>query len=107
MMNRAEEQFADARSRMADDFRTMIADGEELMIAAASVSGEGFAAARTKFEDKLKSAKAGLASLSQPMLDRTRNTALAAHEYVRGNPWTAAGAAMAAGVLIGLLSAKR
>jgi ElaB/YqjD/DUF883 family membrane-anchored ribosome-binding protein len=107
MTNRAVEQFDDAKSRMADDFRTMIADGEELMKAAASVSGDGFAVARTKFEGKLKSAKAGLADLSQPILNRTRDTALAAHEYVSGNPWTAAGVAMAAGVLIGVLSAKR
>ena len=107
MMNRAVEQFDDARSRMAGDFRTMIADGEELMKAAASVSGEGFAAARTKFEGKLKSAKEELAGLSRPMLDRTRETAIAANEYVRGNPWTAVGVAMAAGVLIGVLAAKR
>jgi hypothetical protein len=39
MTNRAVEQFDDAKSRMADDFKTMIADGEELMKAAASVSG--------------------------------------------------------------------
>jgi len=107
MTNRAVEQFDDAKSRMAGDFRTMIADGEELMKAAASVSGEGFAVARTKFEGKLKNAKAELASLSQPLLDRTRRTALSAQEYVHGNPWTAAGMAMAAGVLIGLLSARR
>jgi ElaB/YqjD/DUF883 family membrane-anchored ribosome-binding protein len=107
MTMRSMEQYDDAKSRMASDFRTMIADGEELMKAAASVSEESFAVARTKFEQKLKGAKAELAILSQPLLDRTRHTALAAHEYVRGNPWTAAGVAMAAGVLIGVLSARR
>jgi ElaB/YqjD/DUF883 family membrane-anchored ribosome-binding protein len=35
---------------MAGDFRTMITDGEDLLKAAATVSGEGFAAARRKFD---------------------------------------------------------
>jgi len=101
------QQFEQARGRVAGDFRTMIADGEDLLKAAATVSGEGFAAARTKFEGKLRSAKAALADASQPVLDKTRESAAAADDYVRGNPWTAVGVAVAAGALIGFLAAKR
>ncbi len=107
MTKRAAGEFDRARGRMAVDFRTMITDSEDLLKAAAAVSGEGFAAARTKFEEKLKSAKASLAQASQPALDRTRESAAVADEYVRGNPWTAIGVAIAAGTLIGLLAAKR
>lgn len=107
MTNRAVEQFERARGRMASDFSTMITDSEDLLKAAATVSGEGFTAARTKFEEKLRRAKATLADASQPMLDRTRETATIADDYVHGNPWTAIGAALAAGVLIGFLAAKR
>ena len=107
MMNRAVNEFDRAKGRMAGDFRTMIADSEALLKAAASVSGKGFAAARTKFEDKLTRAKAALADASQPVFDRTRESAAAADDYVHGNPWTAVGVAMAAGVLIGFLAAKR
>jgi ElaB/YqjD/DUF883 family membrane-anchored ribosome-binding protein len=96
-----------ATGRMAGDFKTMITDGEDLLKAAASVSGEGFAAARAKFEDKLKSAKAALADASRPMLARTRETAAAADDYVHGNAWSAAGVAIVAGVLIGFLAARR
>jgi ElaB/YqjD/DUF883 family membrane-anchored ribosome-binding protein len=106
-MDRAMHEFDRARGRMAGDFRTMIADSEDLLKAAATVSGEGFTAARTKFEEKVKRAKATLADASQPLFDRTRETAAAADGYVRGNPWTAVGVATAAGVLIGLLAAKR
>ena len=52
-------------------------------------AGEGFGAARTKFEERVKSAKAMLADVSPP-------------EYIRGNPWTAVGIAAAAGLLEGL-----
>jgi ElaB/YqjD/DUF883 family membrane-anchored ribosome-binding protein len=107
MMDQAVDAFDRARGRMAGDFRTMITDSEELLKAAATVSGEGFAVARTKFEEKLKTAKATLAIASQPALDRARQTAAVADKYAHGNPWTVAGVAIAAGVLIGFLAAKR
>jgi ElaB/YqjD/DUF883 family membrane-anchored ribosome-binding protein len=107
MMDRAVDEFDRAKDRMAGDFRTMITDSEELLKAAATVSGQGFTAARTKFEEKLKSAKSRMADASQPVFDRTREAAAVADDYVSGNPWTAAGVAIAAGVLIGFLVAKR
>jgi ElaB/YqjD/DUF883 family membrane-anchored ribosome-binding protein len=107
MMDRAVKEFDRASGRMAGDFRTMITDGEDLLRAAATVSGEGFTAARTKFAEKLKSAKATLAEASQPVFDRTRETAGVADDYVRRNAWSAVGVAIAVGVLIGFLAAKR
>ena len=107
MMGRAVGEFDRATGRMAGDFRTMITDSEDLLKAAATVSGEGFAAARRKFEETLTSAKAALAAASQPVFDRTRKTAAAADGYVRGNPWTAVGVALAAGALLGFLTARR
>lgn len=106
-MNHAVDQFDRARSRITHDLRTMIADSEDLLNAVGSVSGEGFSAARTAFEEKLRAAKTRLAEASQPILDRTRETAAVADNYVHGNPWSTAGIAIAAGVLIGLLVARR
>ena len=93
-MNRALHEFDRARGQMAADFRTMINDSEDLLQAAASVSGEGFGAARSKFEERVKNAKAMLADAAQP-------------DYIRANPWTAVGIAVAAGLLIGFFVAKR
>lgn len=107
MMDRAVDEFGRAKGRMAGDFRTMITDSEELLKAAAMVSGEGFSAARAKFEEKVRRAKVALADVSQPVFDKTRETAAVADDYVRGNPWTAVGISIAAGVLIGFLAAKR
>lgn len=106
MMDQAVHEFDRAKGRMATDLRTMISDSEDLLKAAASVSGEGFSAARTKFVERLNSAKASLAEASQPVFDRTRETAAVADHFVRGNAWTVIGVAVAAGVLIGLLTAK-
>lgn len=107
MTNRAAVEFDRAKGRMAGDLRNMITDSEDLLKAAANVSGEGFAAARTKFEDRLASARDALAHASQPVIDRTKHSAAVADEYVHGHAWTAVGVAMAAGVLIGLLISKR
>ena len=94
MMNRALHDLDRAKGKMAADFRTMISDSEDLLKAAASVSGEGFGAARTKFEERVKNAKAMLAEAAQP-------------DYIRANPWTAVGIAVAAGLVMGFLFAKR
>jgi ElaB/YqjD/DUF883 family membrane-anchored ribosome-binding protein len=76
------------------DFKTMIHDSEDLLKAAAGVPGEAFGAARSKFEERVKNAKALLAEASQG-------------KYIRGNPWTAVGVAVAAGLLLGFLVARR
>ncbi len=107
MTERATERFERTKGRIADGLKVMIADGEELLKAAAAVSGEGFAEARTRFEDKLKSARNVLADASRPVLAKAGETAAAGNDYVRANPWTAVGVAAAAGLLIGLLAAKR
>lgn len=95
------------KARLAGDLKAMIADSEDLLHATAAVTGDGFAAARTRFENRLGRAKSALAEASEPLLARTRETASAADDLVRGNAWTAVGIAVAAGVLIGLLTAKR
>jgi ElaB/YqjD/DUF883 family membrane-anchored ribosome-binding protein len=94
MTNRAIQDFDRAKGKMAADFRTMINDSEDLLKAAAGVTGEGFGAARSKFEERVKSAKVMLADAAQ-------------REYIRSNPWTSVGIAVAAGLVIGFIAGKR
>jgi ElaB/YqjD/DUF883 family membrane-anchored ribosome-binding protein len=106
MMNQVDE-FNRARTRMAGDIKTVIADGEDLLKAAADVSGEGFAVARKKFAEKLGSARAKLADASEAAVGTAREVAAAADDYVHDSPWTAIGIAAAGGMLIGFLAARR
>ena len=94
MTQRAMHELDRAKGKMAADFRTMINDSEDLLKAAAGVSGEGFGVARTKFEERVKKAKAMLEEVSPP-------------EYIRANPWSAVGIAVAAGLVLGFIAAKR
>jgi len=102
-MAHAARDFDRAKGKMADDLRMIVDDGEDLLKAAANASGEGFTAARAKFAETVVSAKAKLADVSQPALEKARQ----ADEYVHGSPWTAIGVAAAFGLLIGYLVAKR
>jgi ElaB/YqjD/DUF883 family membrane-anchored ribosome-binding protein len=106
MMNQVDE-LKRAKSRMVGDIKAVIANGEDLLKAAADVSGEGFAVARAKFEEKLGSARVHLADAVQPAVDKARRTAATADGYVHDNPWTVIGVAAAAGILIGVLAARR
>jgi len=94
MMDTALHDFDRAKGKMAADFKSMINDSEDLLKAAAGVTGEGFGVARAKFEERVKRAKAMLGDAVQP-------------DYIRGNPWTAVGLALAAGLLVGFLAGKR
>jgi ElaB/YqjD/DUF883 family membrane-anchored ribosome-binding protein len=96
-------EFNRAKGKMADDLKMIVSDGEDLLKAAANASGEGFTAARAKFAEKVMSAKAKLADVSQPMVEKARQ----ADDYVHGSPWTVIGVAAAVGMLIGFLAAKR
>ncbi len=102
-MNRARH----AGERVADDLRAVIADGEELMSAAAAVSGEGIAAAREKFQRRLDLARGALERAAQPVTDRATAAARATQECVTEHPWAAVGVAAFAGLVIGLLVLKR
>ena len=106
-MKQSTAEFNQARGKMADDIKTVIADGEDLLKAAANVSGAGFAAAREKLDETLSGTRARLVDASRPAVDKARRTAAAANGYVHGNPWPVIGVAAAAGILIGFLAARR
>lgn len=102
-MEHAAVGFDRAKGKMAHDLKMIVSDGEDLLKAAASASGEGLAAAQAKFAKQVMSVKAKLADASQPVIDGARR----ADDYVQDNPWTAIGVAAAVGILIGFLAAKR
>lgn len=106
-MEQRTEEFNDARSRLTNDIKTVIADGEGVLKSAVNVSGAGLAVAREKFDGTLSSARAKLADASRPVVDKARRTAAAADDYVHDNPWTVMAVAVAAGALIGFLTTRR
>lgn len=106
-MEQRTEEFNQVRGKMAGDIKTVINDGEDLLKAAANMSGEGVAAVRDKLGEKLSSAGARLADASRPAVDMVRRSATAADGYVHGHPWTVIGTAAVVGAVIGFLASRR
>ena len=58
-------------------------------------------------EEKLESAKATLSQARAAVTDGAKHYAEVTDEYVHANPWKVLGVAAAAGVLVGILLARR
>jgi len=102
----AEEERV-TRGKLMEDLRAVVADAEELLKATASQTGERITAARAKAEESLKAAKARLAGEKAAVIARTKAAAKAADDHVRANPWMAVGIAVAFGLVLGILAARR
>jgi ElaB/YqjD/DUF883 family membrane-anchored ribosome-binding protein len=95
------------RGKLAEDLKAVFADADELLKATASQTGERIAAARSKAEESLRAAKVRLAQEEVAVMAKTRAAAKATEDYVRANPWKAAGITAAFGFVLGLLVTRR
>lgn len=96
-----------ARQKLAEDFRAVVNDTEELLRATANQTGERITAARTRLEETLHDTKVRLAELQETAIERTKVAARRTDEYVHEHPWQAVGVGAAIGVLVGMLIARR
>ena len=93
----------ESRERWIGDLRSVIADAEELLRATTSQAGDAVATARQKIEQSLIEGKKALADAEELMIQRSREAADIADDYVRENPWSAIGIAAGLGLLAGLM----
>lgn len=91
------------KERLVTDLRSLINDAEELLRATANQAGETAALARQKIEQSLIEGKKALADAEKILLQKTKEAADVADDYVRDNPWSAVGIAAGVGLLLGLL----
>ena len=101
------EATAAARQQLLTDLKAVIADSEELLRATAGAAGERTAAVRARVEESLRVARAKLDTIDDEVLGRMKEAARTTDEYVREHPWGAVGVAAAAGLLLGVLIARR
>jgi ElaB/YqjD/DUF883 family membrane-anchored ribosome-binding protein len=93
----------ETKDRLVDDLKSLIADAEELLRATTNQAGEAVAAARQKIERSLIEGKKALSDAEQVVIQRSKEAADFADDYVRENPWSAIGIAAGVGLLVGLL----
>jgi ElaB/YqjD/DUF883 family membrane-anchored ribosome-binding protein len=91
------------REKLVTDLKTLIADAEELLRASANQAGEKITVARQRIEQSLIEGKKSLADAERLFLERGKEAADMADDYVRENPWSAVGIAAGVGLVLGLL----
>lgn len=96
-----------SRDKLVADLKIVVADAEDLLRATASQAGEKVSVARERIQASLASARVKLVEAERVLLERTRQTAKVADEYVHENPWQAAGIAAAIGLVLGVLISRR
>jgi ElaB/YqjD/DUF883 family membrane-anchored ribosome-binding protein len=89
--------------KLMGDLRTLITDAEELLKATTSQAGEKVAVARQRIEQSLLEGKNALAEAEKVFIERSKEYADIADDYIRQNPWSAVGIAASVGLILGLL----
>ena len=92
-----------SRDRLVSDLKTLVADAEELLRATASQAGDKIGVARQKIEQSLIEGKKALADAEKNLVQKSKEAADVADDYVRENPWNAVGIAAGVGLVLGLL----
>jgi len=93
--------------KLVSDMKVVISDAEELLRATASAAGEKVSAARARMEDSLRTAKVKVGQAQEVVVDSAKAAAQATDDYVHANPWRAVGIAAVAGLIVGVLIARR
>jgi ElaB/YqjD/DUF883 family membrane-anchored ribosome-binding protein len=92
--------------RFFEDLKLFVADTEQLLRQARTVSGEGAIAARAEFERRLAQARDGFDSAREVAMDRMHDVRDRTEMWVRRDPWKAVGIAAGVGFLLGMLSGR-
>ena len=93
--------------KLMEELKLMVADAEELLVSTANQTGEATSIARSKIQKSLGVVKGRLHSAENALIDRTRQAAKVTDQYVHDNPWKAIGISACAGVIVGMLFARR
>lgn len=94
-------------SAISSEFKNFLADIEQLISEATSMTGDELAQAKTKLNDRIDSIKHSVVDMGESISNKARRGATVTNEYVHEQPWVAIGAGVAVGMLVGFLVSRR
>jgi len=106
-MSDAASTLKDGQRNLAEDFKAVVNDAEQLLRHAARDAGQGYGEARERLEESLKIAREEFAKLEGTVVDNARRAGRATDGYVHRHPWESIGIGAGIGLLLGLLIARR
>jgi ElaB/YqjD/DUF883 family membrane-anchored ribosome-binding protein len=92
-------------SRVSREFHNFVADIEDLIADATSLTGDDLARAKARIGDRIAAAKVSIEEMGGVIVQRARKTAVATDTYVREQPWKAVGIGAGVGLLVGFVLA--
>jgi len=95
------------KEKIAQDFKVIGADMEDLFKAIASGAADKIAVARERMQDHLHTAKVKLADAEDMVIQGGKQAARATDDFVQENPWRAVGIGAGIGLVVGLLIGRR
>jgi len=105
--NMAQAQSLIARERVVEDLKTLARDSEALLKATAGDLSEKAKGARARLARALERAKVTCAEVQEQTLASAKAAAKKADVVIRDHPYQSIGIAFAAGVLVGVLVARK
>lgn len=88
---------------LVEDLKTVVRDSEQLLAAVSNATGEKAEALRERLSESLEKARETCCKLEQ----KAKEGAMAADVVIRDHPYQSIGVALAAGLVIGALLARR
>jgi len=101
------EQAQQPKDKLVADLKAVVADAEELLVEAATHTGECMGDLRERMQDNLRNARHKLGELEDTVALKTREAVKATDHYVHDHPWKAVGIAAGVGLIIGMLISRR
>ena len=92
---------------ISSEFKNFLADIEQLITEATSMTGEDLVQAKSKLNDRIDSIKHSFDDIGESIGTKARKSAVITNNYVHEQPWIAIGAGAAVGLLVGFLASRR
>lgn len=105
--NSLSESANSKASAISTEFKNFLADIEQLITEATSMTGDDLLQAKSKLNDRIDTIKHSFDDIGESIGNKARKSAVAADHYVHEQPWVAIGAGAALGLLVGLLASRR
>jgi ElaB/YqjD/DUF883 family membrane-anchored ribosome-binding protein len=106
-MKNASDSLNTSRSRLVEDFSTVLEDAQALLRHAAGDASKGYAEARARLEGSVQRASERIGSAEEALLESARDAGRSAEGYVRSHPWESIAVGAGVGLLLGMLIARR
>lgn len=104
---KAVDATIESKDELVTTLRGLIADAEELLDATSDSADSAIQELYARVQENVGQARESLADIEASVRANARRAAAVTDDYVHDNPWHSVGLAAAAGMLVGLLLARR